>query len=800
MANKRNETKFNHLKPAGPTKSITIPSTVAGSKLIVFVAGGAIATFRITDGSGTQFTRRNPYGGGAEDASWHEFVSLGGETVVHMTLNGAENVSGVIYEITDLGAYIGASSNETGDVPSASNNLQSRPTSSVTVSGKAVLFGGFTMPSTTSTTSTIRWRQFGPAGNLATFDANQPGQDTQFIWAAGYADIDQNHSYPENLPSGQYRATSQFIAAAGDSAFAAQVAYANSGADINTFSNAIVKENSMPGAHRSNWFLGSNGTNATIAGYTDKTSYSPGDTVSFKVDSSNNPFRVEIYRLGFYGNEQLGARNVLGVNTHITGAPEVQPSPSVDGTLGSTSCAWETTATWTIPNDTPPGLYYILFRRTDETANVASCHLTVKTDPTDKAVMITPDNTYQAYNMWGATNNNGSRDAGTWTGRNLYQAGADAGIPNFAHRSYATSFDRPYGTQSTRVNTYLFDSEFGMLVFAEAQGFDLTYASDIDLEKDSNYLDDAKLVMTNGHTEYWTTNMWDCYQNARDNGVNLMFNASNVALWRVRFDVGDINKRTMICYKDSATVDISAGFTGSGLDPVSYTGTWRDSRTSSPNNSDRRPEDSLTGQLFKVSAPLNGTLDVPFASQDLPIWRNSTSIQALTTGQTYTTSAGVVGDELDFVDDTSLTKPDNLVKLSPSTRTFNDQASNANGTIYTEDATNIVIGFSLYRADSGALVFNTGSWRGWLTVSRWQKGDYESGGTIDPNWQNAFLAIMHDLGVVLETPTTVRPADTQLIDPVTGAPGPTRDDIAVAYGLEVPVESGNTGNFIGFFF
>lgn len=797
---KLSETKFTHNKATGTTKSITIPSTTAGTKLLIFVAGGAIATFRITNSGGTTFTRRNPYGGGQMDASWHDFVTIGGETTVHMTLNGAENVAGVIYEVSDLGSFVAASANGAGAAVNTASNFQLKPSSSVTVAAKSVLFGGFALTSSTAMNSTRRWRQFGPAGNLATFDVHQPGQDAEFIWSAGFADVDQNHSYPENLSAGNYRATSQFIAGTGETSYAAQVAYVNSGADINSApANDIVRENSLPGTAKANWFLGNNGTNSTIAGYTDKTSYAPGDTVSFKVDSTNNPFRVEIYRLGFYGNETLGARCITG-DAFITGSPAVQSDPSVDGTLGHTTCSWSTTASWTVPSDATPGFYYVLFRRTDVTTNVASGHFIVKGDPAGKAVMVSPDCTYQAYNIWGATTNNGNRSTGTWTGRSLYQIGNDGAAANFSHRSYAVSFDRPYSIQSTNEATYVFDSEYGIMSFCEAQGYDLTYASEIDLENDNNYLNDATLVMSNGHPEYWTTNIWDAYKNARDNGVNIMFNASNVALWRTRFAAGDSNKRTIICYKDSGTVDTSAGFTGTGRDPLEYTGTWRDSRTSTPNNTDRRPEDSLTGQWFKVSAALNDTLGVPFAYKGKPIWRNSSSVQALTTGQTFTAGAGTIGDELDFVDPSSSSRPANIVELNPVQKSYNGQAANANGSTYIGNSGNINAGFSLYRDDSGALVFSTGSWRAWLPLTRWQKGNYQSGSTPDTNWQNAFLAIMHDLGVDYNVLTQAIPADSALTDPITAAPGPTRDDVALAYGLEVPVQSSGKGNFIGFFF
>lgn len=794
-----NETKFSHIKADGTTKLISIPATTTGSKLVIFVTGGAIATFRITNSGGSTFSRRNPYGGGANDASWHDLDISGGEIAVHMTLNGAENVSGVIYEMSNLGAFVAASANGGGEAISSATDLQLRPTSSVTVTQKSVLFGGFMMPETTPTNTTRRWRQFGPVGRLLTNDANQPGANSEFIWAAGMADVDETKSYPENLTTGQYRATSQFIAASGANSYAAQAAYINNGSNVNAdYSNIIARENSLPGMLRDNWFLGIDGTNSTIAGYTDKTSYEPGNTVNFKVDSTNNDFRVEIYRLGYYGAEQLGARNINGLG-HITGTPAIQSAPSVNGTLGSTSCAWTTTASWTIPADATPGVYYVLFRRTDDTSKKSTTHFVVKSDPTDKTVVVVPDCTYQAYNIWGATTDSGDK-SGTWTGRSLYQRGQDGVVANFANRAYAVSFDRPYSSQSTQSNTYIFDSEFGMNMFMEAQGANLTYASDIDLENDVDYLTTARVVMPNGHTEYWSTNMWDAYKNARDAGVNMMFNASNVALWHTRFSIGDTNKRTVICYKDSGSVDDTPGFTGTGRDPVSFTGTWRDTRTTTPNNTDKRPEDSLTGNMFKVNSPINDTLDVPFAVKTLPIWRNSSSIQALTTGQTYTTPVGVVGDEVDYVNPSSVTKPSNMVNLCPSVRNYPGKGSNANGTVYSSNTGDITLGFTLYRAESGALVFSTANWRGWLTVSRWQKGNYQSGNTPDANWQNAMLAIMYDLGVELVTPKQMVPADATLTDPSVGAPGPDRDDIALAYGLEVPVESSGHGSFIGFFF
>jgi hypothetical protein len=50
---------------------------------------------------------------------------------------------------------------------------------------------------------------------------------------------------------------------------------------------------------------------------------------------------------------------------------------------------------------------------------------------------------------------------------------------------------------------------------------------------------------------------------------------------------------------------------------------------------------------------------------------------------------------------------------------------------------------------------------------------------------------MYDLGAEPATLTAMRPGiDAALTDPATGAPGGTRDDVAQAYGIDIPVSSG----------
>lgn len=798
-------TDFSQAKQTGVTTYTInlVQATTAGNKLVLVAWGGATVSAKITNSSGTAFTLRTQ-ALGAQAVSIQDFTAAGGETSVFVTLNGAENFAVTVYEFNSLGAFIAASNNGTGATNSSAADWQVKPTSSVNLgaNAKALVVGAWSAGATAATNpfnTFNQWRQMGPLGKLYVNAGNQPGANTQFIYATGLADVTNTDRYPADMAStGDYRIASVFMGT--NTCFAAQAAYADtSGVATNPApANAIVAENSLPGTDKNNWFVGTNGTNATIAGYTDKTSYLPGDTVNFKVDSTSNPFRVEIYRLGYYGYESFGARLATGNGSgYITGTVTAQPAPSVDSTLGSPSCAWSTNATWTVPATAVPGIYYVIFRRTDATSNFSSGHFVVRSaSAKDKTAIIVPDMTHQAYNIWGATTDNGAFSTGSWSGRSLYAYGLD-GSNNFAHRAYAVSFDRPYGTQSMQSNTYLFDSEYGLNVFLEAQGYDLTYYSDVDLENNTTLLNTAKLVIVNGHHEYWTKNVYDCLTNAADAGVNMMFNSSNTAGWHTRFAAADTNKRTMICYKDSGTQDVAAGWTGTGFDPVTYTGSWRDSRTGgNVNNTDIRRENALTGQLFMFSAPVALDMTVPFAQKTLPIWRNSSGVQTLTSGQTYTTPIVVVGQELDAPDG-STGQPSNLVNLCPTPTGTLSTGANAAGTVYTT-STSTTAGFTLYRRSSGALIFNTGSWRGWNSVSRWRQSQFVvTAPVIDINWQNALLAILYDLGA---TPATIRELepgnDTALTNPATGAPTGGRSGVGLAYGLRAP-EDGNFTPFTG---
>ena len=74
--------------------------------------------------------------------------------------------------------------------------------------------------------------------------------------------------------------------------------------------NPIVAENDplRPGA--TDWDISGTG-DATIQGFTTDISVNTGETVSFKVKTDASSYKIDIYRLGYYGGD--GARKVATV-------------------------------------------------------------------------------------------------------------------------------------------------------------------------------------------------------------------------------------------------------------------------------------------------------------------------------------------------------------------------------------------------------------------------------------------------------------------------------------------------------
>lgn len=753
-------------------QSVTIPAVAAGATLVCVTIGGAIVTAKLGVG-GTAFTKR-PSALNTMEAACQDITASGGETIVQISLNGLAGVDGVIYEFAagTLGAYQTSVTSTAATLNATTRRISP---GSVTTTGACVLFSVFGVVETDSSVG----RRFWGLSPLGRVDSNgyQPNPDA-FWGQHGISDVG----------AGTWPVITTKLATL-TSPHAGAWAYANASGTttVPLSTNPVIRENTLPGSYTSSWVGASISSN--IAAYTGQFSYAVGDTVAFKVDSVNTAFNVEINRIGFYGHQSFGARLVASV----AGSPAVQSAPTTNA-RGGAVCAWSTTASWAIPSDAVPGVYVANVRRTDNAAFVCQVVFVVRsTKPSTKqnsSIMLrTSDFTWQAYNMWGATADDASAGVNSQSGRSLYGQGSRLTVGgNAEKRAYSVSYDRPFGTMSNQLNTWFMDSEVSLINFLEGNGYQVDYYSCQDVDGDTSIPSRYQIAVISGHDEYYTDNLYDAYESAKASGTNLAIFSGNTTLWRVRFAGSDTNRREMICYKDS--LDATGFDNTTKYDPADYTGTWRDTRSSAGgvNNTHRRPEPGLHGMYFIANAPQTIALDVPFQYKALPIWRNCSSVQALTSGQTWSSSrTDIVGDEWDYVRTADPSTPTNLVLLQHKDVALVGSAADANGAIYVGSGT-FRQGACLWRASSGALIFNAGTWRWTVGLSRFRRGSSDVGNAIELNIQQATINILRDLGVAPPSLLSAVSNDSAaLIDPGAAAS-------AVDYGLSVSVAvSGKLG-------
>jgi hypothetical protein len=317
-------------------------------------------------------------------------------------------------------------------------------------------------------------------------------------------------------------------------------------------------------------------------------------------------------------------------------------------------------------------------------------------------------NTFQAYNNYG----NGANYS-------LYGFNSTGGIP-----AVKVSFDRPFAQVSTDTQRYdnMLKYEYNMVRWLESQGYDVSYITDVDTHLNAAQLSQHKAYLSVGHDEYWSREMRDGVEHARDVGVSLGFFSANTCYWRVRFEPSGLGvaNRVMVSYKDT------------GGDPVAPTYRWRDP----PNN---RPENSMIGVMY-----IGDNVYDPFGGFNY-IVSNSTNPYFRNTGATNGTSFGqVVGFEWDGVVPNGAA-PAGLVVLATSP---------VNAIVVADGlpaGTNTTVSNSVrYTAPSGAKVFATGSIQ-WI----WSLDDFGVNPTRANQAARQFAVnILADMGARPVTPSS----------------------------------------------
>jgi len=483
-------------------------------------------------------------------------------------------------------------------------------------------------------------------------------------------------------------------------------------------------------------YVNSNDTDQFIRGYASAVSINRGEKITFnitanpyvwKANPASIPYTIDVYRVGWYnglggrlmkhlgpfaGVQQPGGTSSGGVTTDPCG---VTTTGAADyAATGIIACQWGGdglgNGSYTLDTSLPPdgsttadwtsGIYLALLT-TRQVQYPTGCGSTGN-DPCDpdhqsyiifviredsrnsKIVYQQPISTYEAYNDY--------PNDGTY-GKSLYDSGSFGPTPSIfsaaeptATRAAKVSFDRPYTyTDHTGAGDFL-HWELYFVRWMERNGYDVTYTTDVDTHSGATILTNHSLALIVGHPEYWTHEMRQAFETARDSGTSLAFFAANSVYVQIRFEPSQttgVSNRVIACYKN-AQVDPD----GYPLDNPNISLVTVPFRNSPVNN----PEQSLLGGMYA------DYFDAELPAQPYVVQNSTNWVYAGTNLQDGYTIPGITGYELDQVFTGfpgPAADPNTYFSLS------NSPFSGANGTNFANA--------TIYEAPSGAWVFNAGT-------------------------------------------------------------------------------------------
>ncbi|MDA0811547.1 MAG: hypothetical protein O3C21_04005 [Verrucomicrobia bacterium] len=287
-------------------------------------------------------------------------------------------------------------------------------------------------------------------------------------------------------------------------------------------SGLIAKENAKPGTR--DWMLARPKVDASnrcpwIEGYCSRTSVMAGEALTFHV--STRPaasFVMDIYRLGFYGGDGGRLMTTLGPFQGIANS-----EPAV-GEKRARICDWPVAASITIPDDWLSGVY--VGKLTEQSDGIQSYVIFIVRDQRKADFLYhCSDNTWQAYNRWPSTFSLYDEHEWFWGG------------------GVQVSYRRPYGKYRQILDAPLstgsgefFLWEFPLVFWMESLGYDVSYISNIDTHRDGAGLLRGKGLLSVGHDEYWSIEMFNNVRDAVAKGVSVGFFSGNAVCGRIVFD------------------------------------------------------------------------------------------------------------------------------------------------------------------------------------------------------------------------------------------------------------------------
>ena len=434
----------------------------------------------------------------------------------------------------------------------------------------------------------------------------------------------------------------------------------------------------------------------------------------------------------------------------------ISRSPLVDPSTGLVDAGdWQVTDSWGIPADAVSGVYIAKLVREDGTFGENQIPFIVRNDGGQSDILFqTSDSTWQAYNPWG--------------GSALYNLNSFPGVPGVpedptlvATAAHAVSYNRPFANQSIGLGeNFLFGSEYPAILWLEKNGYDVSYFTNVDAARSAGELLNHEVFLSVGHDEYWSAEQRANVEAARDAGVSLAFWGGNDVFWKTEWapsiDFTETSFRTVITYKETQT-DVP---NPSGV----WTGTWGDPTQPGGAN----PQNSLLGTMFDVNGALS-TIQVPYEYTQMSFWRN-TSVASTSQGDTASLVTNGLGTEWDSDLDNGF-RPAGLIDLSFGSYNFNYNAVISDFSTNVSHTGTATHSMTLYRADSGALVFSAGNqFFTWALDSHHDVGRFGDTYSPDLNIQQAMVNLFADMGVqpaTLQTSLAPASASTDFSAPTT---------------------------------
>jgi hypothetical protein len=310
-------------------------------------------------------------------------------------------------------------------------------------------------------------------------------------------------------------------------------------------------------------------------------SVAPGDTVAPRVAGPPCEGSVQIARVGL--------RREVVWSGQVTVEPHELPDRAA-----AVGCPWPDAARVEVPESWRSGFYEVTLRTRAGFQHDAVGYVVVRAaEPhPSRPLLVLTTNTWNAYNDFG--------------GRNLYRRGTQVSFarpmaPGFLRKpdgpgSRVAVVDAPDRSMRAHVG-YLRahgfsewggsagwpNAELPFVQWAEANGYELDYAANADLEQVPGLLDGRRLYLSVGHDEYWSWAMRDAVEQFVAAGGNAAFLSGNTSFWQVRFD----DDHSMTGYKDQFERDPVYGT----AEQQHLTSMWSDHLIG-------RPENEMTGVSF----------------------------------------------------------------------------------------------------------------------------------------------------------------------------------------------------------